>query len=371
MSELEDILRDKLNLSTLSRVNSIGGGCISSGGCYLIDNNDKIFVKTKIHQHAAVMFAGEFESLKQIKATNTIKVPKPIKVILNYNEEGTAAIAMEYLDMNPIEDRVAKILGQKLAELHDYNNKYIRHEEKVSSWVGKVKPSEKYLLQSKEETNCDNEQDNQEKTFLKHTSDHIDPQLSDESLITKFLPSSDLEIVQRFGFSVQTSCGLLPQVNEWTDDWINFYARHRLDHSIRLVLQEHHDRELLELWSFLQVKVDKFFDDYDKTDKIVPSLLHGDLWSGNIGQVENSLPVIYDPSSFYGHFEYEFGIARMFGGIPRSFENSYFEIMPRKKRFEIRNKLYQLYHQLNHWNHFGSGYRDSTLSLMRSLNRSV
>ena len=48
-------------------------------------------------------------------------------------------------------------------------------------------------------------------------------------------------------------------------------------------------------------------------------ILHGDLWSGNVGydRITES-PVIYDPSSYYGHGEADLGIARMFGGQPRS-----------------------------------------------------
>jgi protein-ribulosamine 3-kinase len=46
-----------------------------------------------------------------------------------------------------------------------------------------------------------------------------------------------------------------------------------------------------------------------------PVILHGDLWSGNTGvDGKTGLPVIYDPSSYYGHNEADLGIARMFGG---------------------------------------------------------
>jgi protein-ribulosamine 3-kinase len=76
----------------------------------------------------------------------------------------------------------------------------------------------------------------------------------------------------------------------------------------------------------------------------------------------------YDPASFYGHSEYDFGIVRMFGGFPKEFEIAYFEESPKKKLFEKRNKLYQLFHNLNHWNHFGSGYRSSSLRIMIELN---
>jgi fructosamine-3-kinase len=77
--------------------------------------------------------------------------------------------------------------------------------------------------------------------------------------------------------------------------------------------------------------------------------------------------VIFDPASFYGHAEFEFGIATMFGGFPNSFFKAYHEVIPKAQGFEKRLELYQLFHYLNHWNHFGGGYRSSALSIMRRL----
>lgn len=78
-------------------------------------------------------------------------------------------------------------------------------------------------------------------------------------------------------------------------------------------------------------------------------------------------PVIFDPSSFYGHSEYELGIAGMFGGFNRSFYSAYHEKIPQAPGFETRNQLYQLFHYLNHWNHFGGGYRGSSIRIMKNL----
>lgn len=72
--ELEKLLIERLDLQTKTESNVVGG-CVSSGKCYFIENNDKIFVKTKNSEHSAVMFTGEYESLKQIYTTNTVKVP--------------------------------------------------------------------------------------------------------------------------------------------------------------------------------------------------------------------------------------------------------------------------------------------------------
>lgn len=82
---------------------------------------------------------------------------------------------------------------------------------------------------------------------------------------------------------------------------------------------------------------------------------------------DSSGPIIFDPASFYGHSEYELAIAGMFGGFSRSFYSAYHSAIPKAPGFEARLQLYQLFHYLNHWNHFGSGYRGSSLSIMRNL----
>lgn len=170
--------------------------------------------------------------------------------------------------------------------------------------------------------------------------------------------------VDQFGFDVVTCCGYLPQVNDWQKDWVAFYAQQRIQPQMDMVEQGSGDREALELWSALQLKIPDLFRDLD----IVPALLHGDLWAGNVAE-DSAGPVIFDPASFYGHSEYELAIAGMFGGFDRSFYSAYHSEIPRAPGFEKRLQLYQLFHYLNHWNHFGSGYRGSSLSIMRSLTK--
>lgn len=112
----------------------------------------------------------------------------------------------------------------------------------------------------------------------------------------------------------------------------------------------------------LQLKIPQFFTDVE----VVPALLHGDLWGGNVAECAEG-PVIFDPASFYGHSEYELGIAGMFGGFSSSFYSTYHEKIPKAPGFAKRNQLYQLFHYLNHWNHFGGGYRGSSIRIMKDL----
>merc|ERR1712218_14195 len=123
------------------------------------------------------------------------------------------------------------------------------------------------------------------------------------------------------------------------------------------------DTELHDLWTKLKLDgMSQFFDGID----VFPSLLHGDLWSGNMAQT-GADPVIFDPASFYGHHEYDLAIGKMFGGFSAEFHRSYHQLIPKEEGFEQRSELYQLFHYLNHWNHFGDGYRSQSLGIMKSL----
>jgi len=380
--QLEQEIKDRLATKRLDKLNiSLGAACISNGHGFSIDSGDDIFVKTNSSINASVMFNGEFEGLKHINATKTIKAPKQLSVIHNYDGKNSSAIIMELVRMSPLTSESARKLGKSLANLHEYNEKLLRYGERASKWVGRVPPSVKHLVKGTDGNDSEQDSEEQEITFTKHAlkvkrdTDKNTTEAS-SSYPERFIPQPSTEIVEEFGFDVPTSCGAIPQVNQWTKDWVSFYARNRLDVTIRSLLSDHSDRELSELWSKLQLKVDHFFADFEykasRKGEIIPCLLHGDLWSGNAAQLEDgSDGVVYDPASFYGHNEYEFGIVRMFGGFPPEFEKAYFEVVPKKKNFEQRNRLYQLFHHLNHWNHFGSGYRPSSLKILRDLTLSA
>lgn len=70
--------------------------------------------------------------------------------------------------------------------------------------------------------------------------------------------------------------------------------------------------------------------------------------SGNVGQVGDEC-TIFDAASFYGHHEYDLGIAGMFGGFSNEFYKNYHEEIPKESGFEERHLLYKLFHNLNHW----------------------
>ncbi|GHP06011.1 hypothetical protein PPROV_000475800 [Pycnococcus provasolii] len=163
----------------------------------------------------------------------------------------------------------------------------------------------------------------------------------------------------KFGFPVDNTIGGTPQPNPWTDDWIEFYKEHRLRHQARLA----GNAELTKGVEKLCDKLESYFEGVQRPIK--PATLHGDLWSGNISGVDGK-PCIFDPASYYGHSEAEFGMSWC-AGFGDAFYQAYFDVLPREEGFEKRAQIYKLYHYLNHYNLFGSSYYSSAASILSSL----
>lgn len=158
---------------------------------------------------------------------------------------------------------------------------------------------------------------------------------------------------ERFGWGSDNWIGLSPQRNAWTEDWAAFFWEFRL-------LPQLSKANLLREAKNLNIKA--FF----KTYQPVPSLLHGDLWSGNVGFTAQG-PVVYDPAVYYGDREADIAMTELFGGFPDSFYRAYDEELPLDAGYAKRKHLYNLYHLLNHLNLFGAGYRgqvQATLGLL-------
>jgi fructosamine-3-kinase len=100
----------------------------------------------------------------------------------------------------------------------------------------------------------------------------------------------------------------------------------------------------------------------------VPSLLHGDLWSGNAAALAGDVPVVFDPAVYVGDREADVAMTELFGGFPPQFMAAYRAEWPLDTGYTVRRDFYNLYHVLNHANLFAGGYvRQSEQSIERLL----
>ncbi|MEM6297645.1 MAG: fructosamine kinase family protein [Bacteroidota bacterium] len=162
-----------------------------------------------------------------------------------------------------------------------------------------------------------------------------------------------------FGLPYNNFIGQLPQNNEPHKDGVTFFIEKRLRVQAGLALYNGLIKE-----EFLE-RMEHF---YEKLPKLLPeerpSLLHGDLWSGNFLVGENFTPIILDPAVYYGAREAELAFTRLFGGFDPIFYSAYEASYPLESGFKDRFDIYNLYPLLVHTNLFGTSYLSGVLNVL-------
>lgn len=164
----------------------------------------------------------------------------------------------------------------------------------------------------------------------------------------------------QFGFEHNNYLGSTPQPNGWMEDGCDFFTEQRIMFQARLAqmngyfgTQEIHLAESL----------------CRKLTELIPaqpaSLIHGDLWSGNVIADQAGSPALIDPAAHYGWAEAELGMTALFGGFPAAFYRAYESARPLQSGWRERLPVYNLYHLLNHLNLFGSGYYSQVMAILR------
>lgn len=156
-----------------------------------------------------------------------------------------------------------------------------------------------------------------------------------------------------FGFEKDNYIGKLKQYNGWQDDWANFYIEKRLQPQINLARKYGYWSDKREdQWQFLRDRISSFF----QTEKVMPSLLHGDLWNGNVLFNQKRDPLFIDPAVYYGDRMVDIAMTQLFGGFSTTFYEAYQKNYPFSSHSTERIGWYQLYYLLAHLNMFGSSY---------------
>ena len=168
---------------------------------------------------------------------------------------------------------------------------------------------------------------------------------------------------QQFGFDIDNTIGSTLQKNNWSQNWITFFAEQRLGFQLELAKHNGISHSTYDNGLKLIEKLALFFSNREPQ----ASLLHGDLWSGNYGWDDQGNPVIFDPASYYGDREADIAMTELFGGFSARFYHAYNETMPLDKDYQTRKTLYNLYHILNHCNMFGGGYCAQSDNMIQQL----
>ena len=162
----------------------------------------------------------------------------------------------------------------------------------------------------------------------------------------------------KFGFFQDNFIGARPQINTPCDNWISFFRDYRLMPQFKAADSyfNTNDRKLV---TKLLDHLEEYMIEPEK-----PSLLHGDLWSGNVMCGPDGKAMLIDPACYVGHAEADLAMTELFGGFPPEFYDAYRESRPLQPGYENRRDLYNLYQLFNHLNLFGSTYLGPVLSIV-------
>ena len=169
---------------------------------------------------------------------------------------------------------------------------------------------------------------------------------SDWEALGSALASLHRTTADAFGYDFDNVIGSLPQSNPWTQSWGEFFAQNRVQVHLNDPAVPAPLRHRLEAASggLLPALLDEHLP--------VPSLIHGDLWSGNI--VDGSF--LIDPAVSFSDREVELAFMAVFGGLPQAMWNGYLDVWPLADGWERRRPALQLHHLLVHVRIFGGGY---------------
>jgi fructosamine-3-kinase len=170
-------------------------------------------------------------------------------------------------------------------------------------------------------------------------------------------------LADSFGYQYDNYIGLNVQKNSWNHNWGEFFVHERLKFQVNQIKDPSLRGEFLKTLVEKAAELTQFLNEH----KPRPSLVHGDLWNGNV-MFSQKGPWLIDPAVYYADPEVDLAMTEMFGGFDTEFYSEYFKHNPKKPGYEKRKIIYNLYHYLNHYNLFGESYLQAVMRGFEFLN---
>lgn len=165
-----------------------------------------------------------------------------------------------------------------------------------------------------------------------------------------------------YGLENDNYIGSLLQSNRPSDTWGAFFATQRIEPMLMRA------RDAGYISRALVQQVERMLMRWDELVPFArPSLLHGDLWSGNYRLGQEGSAWLIDPAVYYGHREMDIAMTQLFGGFPKAFYEGYLSAWPLEPGWQQRVSYHNLYPLLVHVNLFGESYVGEVMEVVRGF----
>ncbi|MGB0494980.1 MAG: fructosamine kinase family protein [Kangiellaceae bacterium] len=184
--------------------------------------------------------------------------------------------------------------------------------------------------------------------------------IGDASKFAKALGQLHAHTQTSFGFESNNFIGSSVQENNWSNNWGEFFVDNRLKPQLKA----------LDVVLLTKLEQQKFFEkilEFLNYHQPKPSLVHGDLWQGNVGYTTDGYPVIYDPACYYADYEVDLAMLELFGTPGGEFFKQYQKTHSIQSGYSTRKEIYNLYHILNHANMFAGGYIQQAKAMLKNI----
>ena len=304
------------NSVAIKQTDRVAGGDINRAYAVTLNTGDKIFMKANAKENFG-FFKAEASGLFALAMTGTLATPKILCAGTDDGQEvGYSFLLMEWIkSAAPVSD-YWKIFGRELAALHQADASKFAARDGNSVKAGAA------------------------------------------GMSSNSGSSSAAGASNAFGFFEDNYVGATAQDNSPAETWLEFFRDKRLAPQFKAADKNFSSGDRSRITKLLD-----HLDDFLIEPK-APSLLHGDLWSGNVMAGPDGKAMLIDPAAYVGHAEADLAMTELFGGFPPDFYQAYPEANPLEPGYEKRRDLYNLYQLLNHLNLFGKSYLGAVLSVV-------